>query len=236
MLSATMSVMGLYNFDNTLFDLLEVPEGVEKENVLIPNLVAELCELEVLYPSAPVLKTLIGVWSQKELPVWQKMYNTTVLDYDPISNYDRKEEWTENNTATSQTSDTTTSQTSDTTKSQTSDTTNHTTVVNNSQTNNVYGFDSIVAQPESNFTNSGEQETDGKGTSTSEGNGTRNTEEKGTSNTDTSNRLTKSGRAYGNIGVTTTQQMLTQERDIAKFNIYDFIIDSFKNRFCLMIY
>lgn len=41
---------------------------------------------------------------------------------------------------------------------------------------------------------------------------------------------------FGNIGVTTTQQMIQAERDLVKFNIYDFIIDSFKARFCVLIY
>ena len=45
------------------------------------------------------------------------------------------------------------------------------------------------------------------------------------------------GRIHGNIGVTTSQQMLQSELDIApKLNVYDFIINSFKNRFCLQVY
>lgn len=40
----------------------------------------------------------------------------------------------------------------------------------------------------------------------------------------------------GNIGVTTTQQMIEAERQLVKFNIYDLIIDSFKQRFCLLLY
>lgn len=40
----------------------------------------------------------------------------------------------------------------------------------------------------------------------------------------------------GNIGVTTSQQMIEAERELAKFNIYDFIIESFKNRFCILVY
>lgn len=43
-------------------------------------------------------------------------------------------------------------------------------------------------------------------------------------------------RRTGNIGVTTTQQMLEQERAIAEFNMVEYITDSFKKRFCLMIY
>lgn len=45
------------------------------------------------------------------------------------------------------------------------------------------------------------------------------------------------GNVSGNIGVTTSQQMLEQELEITpKLNIYRNIIDSFKNRFCLLVY
>ena len=40
----------------------------------------------------------------------------------------------------------------------------------------------------------------------------------------------------GNIGVVTTQAMIAAERELVKFNIYDVIIESFKQRFCLLIY
>ena len=43
-------------------------------------------------------------------------------------------------------------------------------------------------------------------------------------------------RLYGNIGVTTTQQMIEAEREVVKFNIVDYIIGSFKKRFCILIY
>ena len=48
--------------------------------------------------------------------------------------------------------------------------------------------------------------------------------------------LNKVGNSKGNIGVTTTQQMIQQERDIVQFNIYDYITESFKNRFCISVY
>lgn len=43
-------------------------------------------------------------------------------------------------------------------------------------------------------------------------------------------------RETGNIGVTTSQQMIEAERELVRFNIYDVIIESFKQRFCLLIY
>ena len=40
----------------------------------------------------------------------------------------------------------------------------------------------------------------------------------------------------GNIGVTTTQKMITEQRDVVTFNTIDYIKESFKKRFCLLIY
>ena len=50
-----------------------------------------------------------------------------------------------------------------------------------------------------------------------------------------------SGRDYtrieqGNIGITSTQQLIKEERDTADFNIYDRISLDFRNRFCIQVY
>ena len=45
------------------------------------------------------------------------------------------------------------------------------------------------------------------------------------------------GRIHGNIGVTTSQQMLTAELDLApRVNMYEVITRDFRNRFCLLVY
>ena len=43
-------------------------------------------------------------------------------------------------------------------------------------------------------------------------------------------------RRTGNIGVTATQDLIQKERNIADFSIIRFITESFKTRFCLMVY
>lgn len=43
-------------------------------------------------------------------------------------------------------------------------------------------------------------------------------------------------RAFGNIGVTTTQQMIQQEIDLRLNNLYEMISDQFIQEFCIMIY
>ena len=48
--------------------------------------------------------------------------------------------------------------------------------------------------------------------------------------------LIHNGHMYGNIGTMTTQQMLREELELRKINIYDIIVNDFKKQFCLGIY
>lgn len=55
-------------------------------------------------------------------------------------------------------------------------------------------------------------------------------------NGNTSGTLTRTRKEQGNIGVTTTQQMIKEEREVSNFNFYDYLADRFKEEFCIMIY
>ena len=41
---------------------------------------------------------------------------------------------------------------------------------------------------------------------------------------------------HGNIGVTSAQDMIKQEREIADFDIVDIIVEEYKRKFCVVIY
>ena len=43
-------------------------------------------------------------------------------------------------------------------------------------------------------------------------------------------------RETGNIGVTSTQELIQREREIAEFNLTDYIVQDFKKRFCILVY
>lgn len=88
--SANISPLGLYQWDHTVFDLMTIPEALDR-NTLIDNLLAETAELEVLYPNPVVFKNLVGVWSAKQSDIWNRLYATTQYEYNPIENYDRTE-------------------------------------------------------------------------------------------------------------------------------------------------
>lgn len=109
----TLSPLGLYRWDETIFDLMQIPAELDKPT-LIDNLLAETAELEVLYPNPVVFKNLVGVWSAKQIDIWNRLYETTQYEYDPIENYNRYETGSEGGTGrtthsgTDTTADTTT--------------------------------------------------------------------------------------------------------------------------------
>ena len=52
----------------------------------------------------------------------------------------------------------------------------------------------------------------------------------------TSNEGSHELHAHGNIGVTTTQKLIREQREVDLFNLYDIIIEDFKMRFCILVY
>ena len=58
----------------------------------------------------------------------------------------------------------------------------------------------------------------------------------GTINHDTSDSGTITTTRQGNIGVTSTQSLIQEQREVVKLNIIDVIIKDFADRFCLKVY
>ena len=98
---ATLSVNGLYQYDNTLFDGLVLPPMMYKA-VQINYIISECAELETTITDPNTLKIMIESWSLARLHSWQRLYESTVQDYNMIHNYDRYEEWTDSNDGTSE--------------------------------------------------------------------------------------------------------------------------------------
>ena len=304
-MKGTLSVLGLYRWDNTLFDLMALPNGMEKET-LIDFILAECSDMEVLYPNPEVLKNLIGIWSHTEQFTWNKLYNSLLFEYNPIDNYDRSEtrilESSAEGTSTDSGSDTITSSDSgsDTTTSTDSGTDTATstdsgsdtatstdsgsdsTLAGSTDTKQVKSFntaDGVWTDKEKDIVSNTGSTTYGKTNTNTAQYGKVNTEvtQHGKVNTEVTQHgkvntevaqygkvnteVTQHGKvntevtqygkenqntydkndtetihARGNIGTVTTQKMISEEREIALFNIYQVILDSFKQRFCLLVY
>lgn len=187
----TLSILGLYRANPTLFDGMVLPSGVDKDT-LLTELLSQCAEFEILYPDPDFMRLVLDSWARTCLFKWQKLADTMALSYDPISNYDRHEEWTD----------------TDNRKEETEVTPGST------ETTAQQGYEN------SGFVDAAKLTRGGKDASTLQHSGD----------------LTRTGRAWGNIGVTTSQQMIESEREVSDFNIYQVIIDDFKRRFCLLVY
>lgn len=62
------------------------------------------------------------------------------------------------------------------------------------------------------------------------------TEDVGTGHDEGKDNYTDTRVERGNIGVTSTQQLIREERESASFSLYQYIADSFKYEFCVCIY
>lgn len=91
-----MSIQGMYEYDPSLFDGLDVPTYTDKNNVVhvvdkttvINSILLNCAELEIIYPNFDTMKLAIGVWSEAEQDTWRKMYATQMAEYNPLWNVD----------------------------------------------------------------------------------------------------------------------------------------------------
>ena len=236
---ATLDLIGMYQYDSTLLDLMQIPEDIDRAT-LIDNLLMESAEQEILYSNLGFLKQAIGSWSAKQLPIWEHLLETTKYEYNPIWNKDGTVTETETRDLkgsekvkdeTDRVDNLTDKNTRDFEDKETRD-------LSGTNLNSVYGFNSSTAAPANS------DESSDTGTDTIEHSGTDTMDHTGRQDiyrnlkrdtTDTGTikheRIEK-----GNIGLTSTQDLISQERQIALFNVMDVIIKDFIKRFCLAIY
>ena len=87
---ATVSLLGLYNYDPTVLDGLTLPENFLSGDIdiLKNNLLMETAELELLYTDPNFLKFAITNWCNKNRPTWKWLLDTQHYEYNPIWNVD----------------------------------------------------------------------------------------------------------------------------------------------------
>lgn len=204
MSAATMTLIGLYNWDNTIFDKLNVPADLNK-TTLVNNILLRSGEFEVMYADPDFMKDAIGMFSDTWQPTFERWVKALAIEYNPLENYDRKEDW----------SDTRNASDSGTSSSSTSGTTSSTT------TNKVSAYDAGDA-----LTTRDQAQTYGADGSSSSGSSSSSSHE----------GAKHDGRIHGNIGVTTSQQMLISELDLGYWNVYEKITDLFLTNFVIPVY
>lgn len=209
----TVSYLGLYNYDSTIFDDFALPDSVAaRKTEFVDEILSELGQLEALYPNAEVFRRILKAWSNTRLPEWQRVETALTVDYNPIHNFDRNEDYTDTNTE----KETGTSNSTSSTESTANGT--------NENTESETAFN----------TESFKNRTKNAGTDTA--NSTASATNKSDNTVTRETRVKHTAHLYGNIGVTTTQKMMWEELDIRRNDLESYIIDDFKHRFCLMVY
>ena len=229
---ATLSILGLYNYDNTVFDGVTFPDGIDRETA-INDILMNCASFSLIYPSLPFMKFALKNWSDKYFDNFRRLQEMQTVVYNPIWNKDgtitESHNYAEQERRTSNTDETgNNSGKSNDFRKQTND--------GEQSTENA-----VSAYNETDYTNRDRQTAKTSSASGDLGHMEQNTEyrrgEKSDDNT-MRNRSEKYERIeQGNIGVTSTQQLINEEVALwQKFNIYDVITASFKREFWVMIY
>lgn len=225
----------MWRYSPELFNDISLDERLEK-NLLITYIMQYCGSNEVRYPEPEILKMCVDAFFKSKKENYSRMLDALLIEYSPIENYDRMEERTldinrenivnrsgedsrtDNRTLSSTTVDSIQSE------------------KNSMSENKTSAFNATTYQP--------------LGTSTTEesGNSTDNMENNGTDNLESENKFSNSetgngteghkenARMHGNIGVTTNQQMINEEIELRKINIYELIALDFENEITIAVY
>lgn len=98
---AMISIVAVYNYDNTIFDELELPEDADRETI-IDKIMIDNAELSLVYTDPEAVKKLIGNWSKVHSGNWSRILEALEAEYSPIENYDRYEDFTDTGSSSTQ--------------------------------------------------------------------------------------------------------------------------------------
>ena len=220
MSAAKMTLIGLQkymnDFENDLFKDIVLPSGIQRD-LFVNNVLLRGGEFEVIYPDPHFLQTAITFWSKKWYRTFEKWIEALAIEYAPLENYDRFENHTDTTNRGLKTAGR-----RDNGSERSFDNYHDETITETK----VSAYDSSDYQPSEHVTNTETptgiiKDKFGEGTS---GNETENT------------KFVHDGRTHGNIGVTTSQQMLEQELKIQEWNIYEHMTDIFLSEFVISVY
>lgn len=231
-----LSALILYQYDNTIFDHfrvpkysvsynsetgeeMRVPNEVDKD-MAVNNILKQTAELSLVYANSPdTIKDFIKLWTDKNFIIWQELWNTMNYNYVPIWNYDRREHSKDK-------------------KNEKHVETPDLTVKDNFERNLVDNGTQDALHQVAAFNNGLTDSTKDHSTGHTDATGTtENVNRKTGDITNIADDTYKhDAHMYGNIGVTTTQQMILAQRELVQFNLIDYITEDFKKEFCIMIY
>lgn len=219
-----LTLNSMLDYYGNTFDNIVIPNGADKE-VLIDTIRDYCGDNECRYYEPVKLKKTVEVFFKMYQYKYERLWLSTQQEYEMIENYDRKEETTENikgDTTRSNkgSAETTTDTTSNTDRSKSSSNISSVSAYNTQDFSNK---DKAVLESSENDTDTNNMRSNASGTSEDKENENRN--------------RTVTTRVHGNIGVTTSQQMIRSEReDVADFSWYYTVAMDFEDAITIPVY
>lgn len=205
-------IRALLDWDDTLFDGMVLPDDINDDDtkkLIVDDIILRHGDTPLFIPEPTVMKYYITSWSTRMLPIFTRMWAACTAEYDPIENYNRIEDR------------------SDTTKDTMGNTRTLNTSTSTTGTNTTE--DSVSAENVTTF--SPDTKSVQTPNLTEADSGTIG--DSGSYN----GSLTIKSTIHGNIGVTTSQQMLESELELVpKLDMIRIISDSWAAEFCLAVY
>lgn len=199
-LNAKISVLGLYRSDKTLFDVFHLP-GRVRLDVIVDEIISETMDLETIYHNPESFKVVLDAWSAHRVESWRRLDEVFRIEYDPIENYNRYEDWKDDR--------------KDNSEAYMAGSSNGESL----RIGKKAGFDSNSPKT----ANSDSVEDSEKTKQNSQGS--------------FKSKSNHSGHVHGNIGVTTSQQMIQSEKELRMdSDIYRIIVAEFIEKFCVLVY
>lgn len=223
-----LTLWGMFQYEKDLFSEMVVPLGINHD-ALVNRIMRRSGDLYPYYQSPDILKENIRWWSMERLPEWERMLSALYADYNPIENYDRTESRKRNTESESKGKDLATTKESEVGK----ENSNESGSSNGSDVLKVSAYnDTDFANREQNITENGtsnEAERTIDRNTSAENN--RNSEETQT------HKESEEVRTHGNIGVTTSQQMIESEMELRiKYPFYNILAREFEHEFLVEVY
>lgn len=221
---STVTIIGLTEFtDEEIWNDFTVPNGIERD-IVIDTILVECGELELLYSEPRLLARLIKNWAAAEQLIWQKLYESLHFDYNPIWNKDGTVVETEARNHISKNFD------SGSESSRSEGMTGRDVSASGENTEQVSAYN--TSEFNNRNKNTAKNSSQENIVSDSEIGSEKAEDREGYDADD----RTYSRTEQGNIGLTSTQQLIREQREVVQFDIYDYIAQSFKKRFCICVY
>lgn len=225
--SARLTINGALMARPDMFAEAAFPDRLDRET-LIDSIILECGNLGLFYTDPDYMTQAVKAWSRRRIRIWEEMLDTTEYEYNPIWNKDGVYRESRHDTRNRSERGSSTGEST----GKTDIDYGHTIDNDETETTQVAGYNSEGWANRDKTTVDGTQKHSGTDTTNTK----TNAKSDYSTGADESGDYTLERVEQGNIGVTTTQQMIKEQREVIDYDVYGIIADEFKAYFCILLY